>query len=152
MFPANLGHQQSQFRFDNECNISLPDNHKRVSEAPALDFKNPLPDPGSLLPYNPEDPRCPIFADPRGVQTPETSHNPERPEISKDQTQTPVSLEPEDRGPEDPQRGAACVVVKDDWTPRGLRLADEARQVAAAHASMLVDVEACKRVSMACLR
>lgn len=23
---------QSQFRFDNECNINLPDNHKRVSE------------------------------------------------------------------------------------------------------------------------
>lgn len=24
---------QSQFRFDNECNINLPDNHKRVSES-----------------------------------------------------------------------------------------------------------------------
>lgn len=42
----------------------------------------------------------------------------------------------------------ACVVVKEDATPRGRRLADEARQVAAAHASLLVDIEACKRVSM----
>jgi len=23
---------QSQFRFDNECNLNLPDNHRRVSE------------------------------------------------------------------------------------------------------------------------
>lgn len=42
----------------------------------------------------------------------------------------------------------ACVVVKEDATPRGRRMADEAREVAAAHASMLVDIEACKRVSM----
>lgn len=25
---------QSQFRFDNECHLSLPDNHKRVSASP----------------------------------------------------------------------------------------------------------------------
>lgn len=25
---------QSQFRFDNECNLNLPDNHKRVSDDP----------------------------------------------------------------------------------------------------------------------
>lgn len=42
----------------------------------------------------------------------------------------------------------ACVVVKEDATPRGRRMCDEAREVAAAHASMLVDLEACKRVSM----
>lgn len=24
---------QSQFRFDNECHLNLPDNHKRVSES-----------------------------------------------------------------------------------------------------------------------
>lgn len=27
-----IKHLQSQFRFDNECHLNLPDNHKRVSE------------------------------------------------------------------------------------------------------------------------
>lgn len=27
-----LGFFQSQFRFDNECHLNLPDNHKRVSD------------------------------------------------------------------------------------------------------------------------
>ena len=27
---------QSQFRFDNECYLNLPDNHKRVSDEPEL--------------------------------------------------------------------------------------------------------------------
>lgn len=144
-FPATFGHQQSQFRFDNECNISLPDNHKRVREAPALDLETPLPDPESLVPYDPEDPKYPIvLEDPRSPKSP-GAQIPGSPEI----LEAPKSLEPKDGGPDEPPDAAACVVVKEDWTPRGLRLADEAREVAAAHASMLVDVEACKRVSMA---
>lgn len=30
---------QSQFRFDNECYLNLPDNHKRVSNAGAAPYK-----------------------------------------------------------------------------------------------------------------
>ncbi|VVC86512.1 unnamed protein product [Leptidea sinapis] len=87
---------KSQFRFDNECNISLPENHKRVSDiAPELDADNAL-------------------AAPLG----------------------------------EPSADPADAAVREDATPRGRRLADEARHVAAAHASLLVDVEACKRVSM----
>lgn len=111
-FPANLGYQ-SQFRFDNECNISLPENHKRVSEtaAPKLEYAEPPPDPDN---------------DPNPDIDPESN-----PDASEDT-----------RGAED------SVVVKEDSTPRGRRLADEAREVAAAHATLLVDIEACKRVSM----
>ncbi|CAK1542794.1 unnamed protein product [Leptosia nina] len=97
---------KSQFRFDNECNISLPENHKRVSEsAPALDTDLPeTPDPIDPVSQTPED--ATVTTDGEG----------------------------------------ACVVVKEDATPRGRRLADQAREVAAAHASLLVDIEACKRV------
>ncbi|XP_041968935.1 neurobeachin isoform X2 [Aricia agestis] len=102
---------KSQFRFDNECNISLPENHKRVSETPALKL-----DPESL----PEIPNVP---------KPESDPEP----ASSEDTRAAESE-------------AACVVVKEDATPKGRRLADEAREVAAAHASLLVDIEACKRV------
>ncbi|XP_063831784.1 neurobeachin-like [Ostrinia nubilalis] len=103
---------KSQFRFDNECNISLPENHKRVSEpAPALESADsPDPETSSLSPDSPPEPASPD-EDTRSADTDE-----------------------------------ACVVVKEDATPRGRRLADEAREVAAAHASLLVDIEACKRV------
>ncbi|XP_013171416.1 PREDICTED: neurobeachin-like [Papilio xuthus] len=102
---------KSQFRFDNECNISLPENHKRVSEtaAPKLEYAEPLPDPDN---------------DPNPEINPETN-----PDASEDT-----------RGAEEDS-----VVVKEDSTPRGRRLADEAREVAAAHATLLVDIEACKR-------
>lgn len=63
---------------------------------------------------------------------------------------TPVSETP-DASQEDtkaPETEEACVVLKEDLTPKGRRMADEAREVAAAHASLLVDIEACKRVSM----
>lgn len=151
LFPANLGHQQSQFRFDNECNISLPDNHKRVSDAPALDLDKPLPDPDTLVPYDPVDPKYPKVVDSNDRNdeindSHEDLHNPITPEEPK-YFQSPVEGP---RGLEEREDGA-CVVVKEDRTPRGLRLADEARHVAAAHASMLVDIEACKRVSMAVL-
>lgn len=112
--------KQSQFRFDNECNISLPENHKRVSEttAPKLDSADVPPPP------DPETPsQIPEIEPPPDVASPE-----------------------EDTKPAEPEE--ACVVVKEDATPRGRRMADEAREVAAAHASMLVDIEACKRVSM----
>lgn len=113
-FPLTFG-WQSQFRFDNEVNISLPENHKRVREpAPSLALAE-IPDP-------------PVIPD-----------IPETPEI-------PASAEEDTR---EPEVDAASVVVKDDATPRGRRTADEAKEVAAAHASMLVDIEACKRVSMA---
>ncbi|CAH2088204.1 unnamed protein product [Euphydryas editha] len=104
---------KSQFRFDNECNISLPENHKRVSEttAPKLDAE---------IPSIPEN----------EPQAPET-HSPEP--ASRDEDTRPAESE------------EACVVVKEDSTPRGRRLADEAREVAAAHATLLVDIEACKR-------
>lgn len=62
---------------------------------------------------------------------------------------SPKSPESPEVPPDEDAKEEACVVVKDDATPRGRRLADEAREVAAAHASMLLDVEACKRVSMA---
>lgn len=121
LFPANRGSQQSQFRFDNECNISLPENHKRVSEsaAPMLDPNNEVPPP----------------PDPEPLKTHEELENPK-------------NLEAEETKETEVAEDDACVVVKEDATPRGLRLADEAREVAAAHASMLVDIEACKRVSM----
>ncbi|XP_050551922.1 neurobeachin isoform X7 [Spodoptera frugiperda] len=109
---------KSQFRFDNECNISLPENHKRVSEttAPKLDSADVPPPP------DPETPsQIPEIEPPPDVASPE-----------------------EDTKPAEPEE--ACVVVKEDATPRGRRMADEAREVAAAHASMLVDIEACKRV------
>ena len=35
MFPFPFC-SQSQFRFDNECYLNLPDNHKRVSDEPEL--------------------------------------------------------------------------------------------------------------------
>lgn len=63
--------------------------------------------------------------------------------------ESPESVESLASAAEDTRTAEACVVVKDDATPRGLRTADEAKEVAAAHASMLVDIEACKRVSMA---
>ncbi|CAH4033667.1 unnamed protein product [Pieris brassicae] len=92
---------KSQFRFDNECNISLPENHKRVSDAaPAL----------AAIP------------------------------------ETPDPIEPVSPTAEDTGSAEACVVVKEDATPRGRRMAGEARDVAATHASLLVDIEACKRV------
>ncbi|XP_045529711.1 neurobeachin isoform X5 [Pieris brassicae] len=91
---------KSQFRFDNECNISLPENHKRVSDAaPAL----------AAIP------------------------------------ETPDPIEPVSPTAEDTGSAEACVVVKEDATPRGRRMAGEARDVAATHASLLVDIEACKR-------
>ncbi|CAG4994400.1 unnamed protein product, partial [Parnassius apollo] len=104
---------KSQFRFDNECNISLPENHKRVSESAAikLEYAEIPPEP------NPDS------------QTPD--HNP--PDASQEDTKAAKSEE-------------NCVVVKEDATPRGKRMADEAREVAAAHATLLVDIEACKRV------
>ncbi|XP_049878270.1 neurobeachin, partial [Pectinophora gossypiella] len=107
---------KSQFRFDNECNISLPENHKRVSEAaPKLELPaaESLPD----------------------VPSPESPENPE-----------PQSLDASQEDIKAPEKEEACVVVKEDATPRGRRMADEAREVAAAHASLLVDIEACKRV------
>lgn len=112
---------QSQFRFDNECNISLPENHKRVSEAnaPKLDAEIPP----LTLPEVPE--------------TQAESQSPESPEPASQDEDTKAA------GAEE-----ASVVVKEDATPRGRRMADEAREVAAAHASLLVDIEACKRVSM----
>ncbi|KAI5633362.1 concanavalin a-like lectin/glucanases superfamily domain-containing protein [Phthorimaea operculella] len=108
---------KSQFRFDNECNISLPENHKRVSEAPKLEPLNPAD--SETLPELPSPP------------TPE----PPPPEASQEDTQDTRPAEVEE----------ACVVVKEDVTPRGRRMAEEAREVAAAHASLLVDIEACKR-------
>lgn len=118
-FVSCLPRKQSQFRFDNECNISLPENHKRVSEttAPKLDSADVPPPPD-----------------------PETS--PQTPEIEPPDV---ASAEEDTKAAESEE---ACVVVKEDATPRGRRMADEAREVAAAHASMLVDIEACKRVSM----
>lgn len=72
-----------------------------------------------------------------GLETlPETPSDPE----------TPIDASQEDTKPTETEE--ACVVVKEDATPRGRRMADEAREVAAAHASLLVDIEACKRVSM----
>lgn len=150
-FLANLGHQQSQFRFDNECNISLPDNHKRVSEAPALDLESPPPYPDSLVPYNPEDPTYPEFINSKSDPGLKASQIEDPKSLEGLPIPVKVSLEPKGAESEMPQDGS--VVVKEDWTPQGLRLADEARDVAAAHAAMLVDVEACKRVSMTrCLR
>lgn len=117
LFPANNG--QSQFRFDNECNISLPENHKRVSEiAPKLD--------APLEPHEPHEPLEPN-------------------NLPIDTESEPLPLEPASQ--EDVASNQE-VVVKEDSTPRGRRMADEAREVAAAHASLLVDIEACKRVSM----
>lgn len=60
--------------------------------------------------------------------------------------ETPIDASQEDTKSAETEE--ACVVVKEDATPRGRRMADEAREVAAAHASLLVDIEACKRVSM----
>lgn len=60
--------------------------------------------------------------------------------------ETPIDASQEDTKSTETEE--ACVVVKEDETPRGRRMADEAREVAAAHASLLVDIEACKRVSM----
>lgn len=71
---------------------------------------------------------------------PETS--PQTPEIEPPD----VASAEEDTKPAEKEE--ACVVVKEDATPRGRRMANEALEVAAAHASMLVDIEACKRVSM----
>ncbi|XP_061716789.1 neurobeachin isoform X14 [Cydia pomonella] len=107
---------KSQFRFDNECNISLPENHKRVSEQAALLLAN-----AEVPPPEPENPP------------------PDPPEL---ETQDPASLEDTKAA----ETEEACVVVKEDSTPRGRKMADEAREVAAAHASLLVDIEACKRV------
>lgn len=60
--------------------------------------------------------------------------------------ETPIDASQEDTKSTETEE--ACVVVMEDATPRGRRMADEAREVAAAHASLLVDIEACKRVSM----
>ncbi|CAH0719324.1 unnamed protein product, partial [Brenthis ino] len=107
---------KSQFRFDNECNISLPENHKRVSEtAPKLDAAPQIEPLESL--------------EPRNLEPIDTESDPKPPE--------PASQE--DKG------SSEEVVVKEDATPRGRRMADEAREVAAAHASLIVDIEACKR-------
>ncbi|XP_034836250.1 neurobeachin isoform X5 [Maniola hyperantus] len=113
---------KSQFRFDNECNISLPENHKRVSEtnAPRLDAEIP-----------------PLLDNPEMPQNPE----PEL-QIPEPKTPEPASQDEDIKGTE---TEGASVVVKEDATPRGRRMADEAREVAAAHASLLVDIEACKR-------
>lgn len=119
LFPANYGYQQSQFRFDNECNISLPENHKRVSDSAALKL---------------DSNEVPLPPDPEPLKTHEELENAKSTEI-EDIKAAEVDED-------------ACVVVKEDATPKGRRLADEAREVAAAHASMLVDIEACKRVSM----
>ncbi|XP_053616649.1 neurobeachin isoform X5 [Plodia interpunctella] len=106
---------KSQFRFDNECNISLPENHKRVSEtaAPKLDNAEIPPEPET----SPESP------EPKSLDNASHNEDTREPEIED-----------------------SCVVVKEDATPRGRRMADEAKEVAAAHASLLVDIEACKRV------
>ncbi|XP_052752766.1 neurobeachin [Galleria mellonella] len=111
---------KSQFRFDNECNISLPENHKRVSEtaAPKLDNAEIPP-----IPPDPVDIAIPQSPEPQSIDSASPTED----------TRTAVAEE-------------ACVVVKEDATPRGRRMADEAREVAAAHASLLVDIEACKRV------
>ncbi|XP_052744705.1 neurobeachin isoform X3 [Bicyclus anynana] len=116
---------KSQFRFDNECNISLPENHKRVSEtnAPKLDAEIPsltLPDVHEITEN----------------RDPET-HDPES------QSPEPASQDEDTKATETEE---ASVVFKEDSTPRGRRMADEAREVAAAHATLLVDIEACKRV------
>ncbi|GBP91998.1 Neurobeachin [Eumeta japonica] len=99
---------KSQFRFDNECNISLPENHKRVSEQGAaveLADAPPLTDP---------------------------------------------SEHPSDTVPSPPFAAPSAEIWRrageEDATPRGRKLAEQAREVAA-HASLLVDIEACKRVS-----
>lgn len=111
---------QSQFRFDNECNISLPENHKRVRDPPPPPQPLDLADPNLYL----------------------SQLEPSLPSDALD----PPALE--DEATKSAENDGACVVLE-DATPRGRRLADEAREVAAAHASLLVDIEACKRVSMA---
>lgn len=74
------------------------------------------------------------------------------PSVPETEPQAPESHSPEPASRDEDTKAAegedACVVVKEDSTPRGRRLADEAREVAAAHATLLVDIEACKRVSM----
>lgn len=67
---------------------------------------------------------------------PENPPDPETPNDASQEDSKPTEIE------------EACVVAKEDATPRGRRMVDEAREVAAAHASLLVDIEACKRVSM----
>lgn len=48
---------QSQFRFDNECNLNLPDNHRRVSEWG--DLETELEPPEAIHdPQASEPPRC----------------------------------------------------------------------------------------------
>lgn len=75
------------------------------------------------------------------IPPPDPETSPQTPEIQSD-----VAFPEEDTKKAEPEE--VCVVVKEDATPWGRRMADEAREVAAAHASMLVDIEACKRVSM----
>lgn len=74
------------------------------------------------------------------------------PSVPENEPQAPESHSPEPASRDEDTKAAegeeACVVVKEDSTPRGRRLANEAREVAAAHATLLVDIEACKRVSM----
>lgn len=76
----------------------------------------------------------------------------DNPSVPENEPQAPESHSPEPASRDEDTKAAeseeACVVVKEDSTPRGRRLADEAREVAAAHATLLVDIEACKRVSM----
>lgn len=67
------------------------------------------------------------------------------PSLPPDSPPEPASQDEDTKTKENEE---ACVVVMEDATPRGRRMADEAREVAAAHASLLVDIEACKRVSM----
>lgn len=50
-------HLQSQFRFDNECNLNLPDNHRRVSEWG--DLENEVEPPETTHnPQSSEAPQC----------------------------------------------------------------------------------------------
>ena len=44
-----LSHSQSQFRFDNECYLNLPDNHKRVSLTPQASFDLNAVDVSSMI-------------------------------------------------------------------------------------------------------
>ncbi|GBP95783.1 Neurobeachin [Eumeta japonica] len=133
----------SQFRFDNECNISLPENHKRVSEqGAAVELADPDAPPLTDPSEHPSDTvPSPPFAAPSAEIVP-----------------TPASFPDDDVQPEPakavPDADSGGVLVKEDATPRGRKLAEQAREVAAAHASLLVDIEACKRVSMTrrCLR
>lgn len=115
--------------------MSDQDVHKLESpDSPVSD------EPQLSISYSPVvDPQFPIVAE---VNLPATfPEDEELPEKAK-----PAAAS--DRSVGAPQDDACAVVVKEDATPRGRKMADQAREVAAAHASLLVDIEACKRVSM----